>query len=173
MKKIPHRPDLHTISNTRSPCGQGKACCVVGTWMAVNRVVEMSIISGQSRISPSFLGQCGLMPPLPASACLSHIICIIAFQSVACEPLVGFEINAVGHDQHFYKKRNRITKQKVLEDTLWRTSVDKHPFVHRHPKPLCTCPVGQEQVAASPVDTDLFKVSRDKLSLCAQLILKI
>lgn len=28
-----------------------------------------------------------------------------AFLAAACEPLVGFEINVVGHDQHFYKKK--------------------------------------------------------------------
>lgn len=41
-----------------------------------------------------------------------------AFLSVAGEPLVGLEINVVGHDQHFYKKKIEHTKFKVLEDTV-------------------------------------------------------
>lgn len=101
-----------------------------------------------------------------------------AFLSVACEPLVDFEINVVGHDQHFHKKKNRMHEvSSVRGHCGTRTSVGKELFVHRHLKPHCAAfcngLVGWQEVAASLVDTDLFEVSRNKLSLCAQLILKM
>lgn len=55
--------------------------------------------------------------------------------------------------------------------------MDKELFVHRDCEPhcaaLCKGPVGWQGEAASLLDTDLSEVSRNKLSLCAQLIVKM
>lgn len=53
----------------------------------------------------------------------------------------------------------------------------KELFVHRDREPhcaaLCKGPVGWQGEATSLLDTDLFEVSRNKLSLRAQLIVKM
>lgn len=73
----------------------------------MSTVVEMPIIPWPAAsLRPSWNSVvCSAMPsfaqPVPSFATAT------AFLSVAGEPLVGLEINVVGHDQHFYKKKNR------------------------------------------------------------------
>jgi hypothetical protein len=73
---------------------------------------------------------------------------------MSCKPLVGFEIDAVGHDQHFYKKRNRMYEVKRARGHSGPgMSMDEELFAHTYSKShcasFCTCPVEQEHVAAS------------------------
>ena len=60
------------------------------------------------------------IPPLKQES-LSCTFCSTAFKSSGWEPLVGFEINLEGHDQHFYKQWNQKRKKtSVTEDASSR-----------------------------------------------------
>lgn len=86
---------------------QGKTLSVTGSWMGSEHSSGDAYNPLASSVSPSFLGQCGLLRKASLAQPGPSFATATAFLSVACEPLVGLEINVVGHDQRFYKKKNR------------------------------------------------------------------
>lgn len=99
---------------------------------------------------------CSVVPqclPHTASTSLSHIIYSTAIKPMDCKPLGVFEIDVVGHDGHFYKKRNRTYEVKrvrghfVEQRRVWRKNCSQCSF--------CICLVVQECEAAS-IQTTIF-----------------